>query len=93
MKATMFDGSTRKAFTSADKSALDADTPYAWVDVSLDGPDDPQLAPFLSELGFSEAMAAYASRSNAAGMFQLLERNLIGATWAASDSGDSPVLV
>ncbi|MEI6623229.1 MAG: CorA family divalent cation transporter [Actinomycetes bacterium] len=92
MKATKFDGQGAKPFTMADKAILAADTPYAWVDVRASGPADPELEPFLTELGFSDVMAAYATRSEAAGMFQVVNDNLVGATWAA-DEGNNPALV
>ena len=93
MKATIFDGHTTRAFTAADHDIVSADTPFGWIDVCADGPDDPQVAPFLASLGFSDILAAYTSRSDGLGLFQQFDNNLVGATWAMPDEGNEPVIV
>lgn len=93
MKATIFDGTTTRPFTPADKDAVSPKTPYAWIDVRLDGPDDPHLKPFLAGIGFSDVMTVFAARTDSSGMFQEVADNLVGATWAAADGTGAPVLV
>ncbi len=93
MKATIFDGHTTRPYTPQDQDVLSPDTPFVWIDVRSDGAHDPQVGPFLASLGFSDVMATYTSRGDGSGMFQQFDGNLVGATWAAPDSGNEPVLV
>lgn len=93
MKATIFDGHTTRAYTPQDRDVLSPDTPFVWIDVRSDGADDAQVKPFLASVGFSDVLAAYTTQREGSGMFQQFDNNLVGATWAAPDSGDVPVLV
>ena len=72
---------------------LSSDTPFAWIDVRADGPNDPEVAPFLGTIGFGSPLASYTSHTDGSGMFQQFDANLVGATWAAPDTGNDPVLI
>lgn len=93
MKATIYNGTTTRTFTSADFDALSPQTPYAWVDVVAEGPDDPDVTSLLQHMGLGQAVAAYPTRARTSGMFQAFGDVMVGSTWAAPDSGDIPVLV
>jgi len=93
MKATIFDGTTQRPYTPADASAVSASTPYAWIDVVPSGPQDPQVLALLKEMGFTEIVATYTTRAYSSGMFQAFGDNMLGSTYAAPDSGVTPVLI
>ena len=93
MRATIFDGTTVRPFDPADAQALTTKTPYAWVDIVPAGPHDPQVVSLLQGMGFTDIVASYTTRTYSGGMFQAFGDNMVGSTYAAADSGDSPVLV
>lgn len=94
MKATIFDGTTHRPYTDEDAHALSATTPYAWIDVVSAQLRDPDVLRLLDEMGFSEVVAAYTTRSNSSGMFQVFGQNMLGSTYArADDPSDPPVLI
>lgn len=94
MKATIFDGASRRDYSDKDADVLSAATPYAWIDVVSDDGHDPAVATLLGKMGFSEIVAAYATRTYSSGMFQAFGDNMLGSTYASSDgSGEPPVLV
>lgn len=93
MKATIFDGSTQRPFTSADAAALSSTTPYAWVDVLYSEPKDPEVLGLLQQMGFSDIVANYTTRSSSRGMFQAFGDNMLACTFAAGDDDGPPVLV
>ncbi|MFM9135897.1 MAG: CorA family divalent cation transporter [bacterium] len=93
MKATIFDGTTVRPFEPADAQALTTSSPYAWVDIVPNGPHDPQVVSLLQGMGFTDILATYTTRTYSGGMFQAFGDNMVGSTYAAADSGDTPVLV
>lgn len=93
MKATIFDGSTLRPFDPSDAQAVSTSTPYAWIDVIPSGPQDPQVLALLKDMGFTEVVAQYTTRNYSSGMFQAFGDNMLGSTYAAPDSGDTPVLI
>lgn len=90
MQATIFDGTTQRPFDPSDAQAVSAATPYAWIDVIPSGPKDPQVLTLLQDMGFSEIVAAYTSRSYSGGMFQAFGDNALGSTYASADTADDP---
>jgi Mg2+ and Co2+ transporter CorA len=93
MKATIFDGKTVRPYTADDARALSSTTPYAWIDVVTDG-DDPEVLALLKQMGFTEIVAAYTTRTYSSGMFQVFGENMLGSTFAAADhEQDPPVLI
>jgi Mg2+ and Co2+ transporter CorA len=93
MKATIFDGTSQRPFTPNDAQAVSASTPYVWIDVIPSGPKDPQVLALLKDMGFTEMVATYTTRAYSSGMFQAFGDNMLGSTYAAPDSGDTPVLI
>ena len=93
MKATIFDGTSQRPFTPSDAQAVSASTPYVWIDVIPSGSKDPQVLALLKDMGFTEIVATYTTRAYSSGMFQAFGDNMLGSTYAAPDSGDTPVLV
>lgn len=94
MKATIFDGGTRRAYTDQDAHALAPSTPYVWIDAVCSQLRDPQVLHLLDQMGFSDVVAAYTTRSTSTGMFQVFGENMLGSTFvAADDPDDGPVLI
>ncbi|MBM3687769.1 MAG: hypothetical protein FJW85_12335 [Actinobacteria bacterium] len=94
MKATIFDGTTQRPYTPSDASAVSATTPYAWIDVIPSGAKDPEVLALLKEMGFTDVVAQYTTRTYSGGMFQAFGDNALGSTYASADTpGDPPVLI
>lgn len=93
MKATIFDGTTERPYDPSDAQAVSTSTPYVWIDAIASGPQDPQVVALLKEMGFTEIVAQYTTRTYSSGMFQAFGDNMLGSTYAAPDSGDTPVLI
>jgi len=94
MKATIFDGTTQRPFTSADMQAVSTSTPYAWIDVVPTQPRDPEVLSLLTTMGFTQVVAEYTSRTYSGGMFQAFGDNVLGSAYAAADQQDGdPVLI
>lgn len=93
MKATIFDGTTQRPYDPSDAQAVSTSTPYVWIDAIPSGPQDPQVLALLQEMGFTEVVAQYTTRTYSSGMFQAFGDNMLGSTYAAPDSGDTPVLI
>ena len=62
-------------------------TPFAWVDLRGDGPDDPGIRQMLVDLGVPQAGLKVSSRQGAAGMFSSWQGILVGTTWVMDDDG------
>ena len=88
MKATIFDGGTRRAYTNEDAHALAPNTPYVWIDAVCDQLRDPEVLHLLDQMGFSDVVAAYTTRSTSTGMFQVFDDNMLGSTYVAADDPD-----
>lgn len=95
MKATIFDGKNQRPYTEADAQALSQNTPYVWIDTVIEEPNDPEVLQMLKQMGFSDIVAAYTTRTYSSGMFQSFGDNMLGSTYAAADPGaaDGPVLI
>ena len=94
MKATIFDGTTQRPFDAADAQAVSTSTPYAWIDVVPSGPKDPEVLALLKQMGFTDVVAQYTTRTYSGGMFQAFGDNALGSTYASADTpGDPPVLI
>jgi Mg2+ and Co2+ transporter CorA len=94
MKATIFDGTTQRPYTPSDASAVSARTPYAWIDVIPSGAKDPEVLALLKQMGFTDVVAQYTTRTYSGGMFQAFGDNALGSTYASADTpGDPPVLI
>ncbi len=84
MKATIFDGKSVRPYSSADAQVLSSATPYSWIDVVTAG-DDPAVVALLKQMGFTEIVAAYTTRTYSSGMFQEFGENMLGSTFAAPE--------
>lgn len=94
MKATIFDGTTQRPYTPSDAPAVSATTPYAWIDVIPSGAKDPEVLALLKQMGFTDVVAQYTTRTYSGGMFQAFGENALGSTYASADTpGDPPVLI
>ena len=93
MKATIFNGTTQEPYDPADSTVLSASTPYVWVDAVVTQEQDPQVIQMLNQMGFSDIVANYTTRSYSSGMFQAFGDNMLGSTYAAGDDGGPPVLI
>ena len=93
MKATIFDGTTLRPYEPSDSTALSTSTPYAWIDVQVTQPQDPEVLQLLNQMGFSDVVANYTTRDYSSGMFQVFDDNMLGSTYAAGDNDGNPVLV
>ena len=94
VKATIFDGGTRRPYTNEDAQALAPTTPYVWIDALCGQLRDPEVLHLLDQMGFSDVVAAYTTRSTSTGMFQAFDDNMLGSTYvAADDPDDAPVLI
>ena len=90
MRATIFDGSARRAYTDEDAHALAPNTPYVWIDAVSSQLRDPEVLHLLDQMGFSDVVAAYTTRSTSTGMFQAFDDNMLGSTYVAADNVDDP---
>lgn len=86
MKATVYDGTTTKDWTPADTQVLSADTPYVWVDVTVQQMDDPDLRVLFKDLDIDDPVFEYLSKTDLAGVFQVVGQQVVASTWAAPDS-------
>lgn len=93
MKATIFNGTTQTPYDPSDSTVLSASTPYVWVDAVVTQDQDPQVIQMLNQMGFSDIVANYTTRSYSSGMFQAFGDNMLGSTYAAGDNGGPPVLI
>lgn len=94
MKSTIFDGKAVRAYNAEDIQALSPTTPYVWIDVVSDAGSDHEVLELLTQMGFTEIVAAYTTRTYSSGMFQVFGDNMLGSTYAAADHAqDPPVLV
>lgn len=93
MKATVFDGTTVTPYDPADSQVLSSSTPYAWVDVVPSSNNDPDVLHLLQQMGFTDVVANYTTRTYAGGMFQAFGDNMLGSTYASGDNGGNPELI
>lgn len=93
MEATIFDGHTQRPFTHNESQALTTTTPYAWVDIVPSGSKDPEVLALLTQMGFTDVVAAYTARTYSSGMFLLCGDNMLASTYAAPDEPGPPTLI
>lgn len=95
MKANVFDGNTLRPYSDQDSDVLSDSTPYVWIDARVTQHQDPEVLAMLKQMGFTDVVAAYATRTYSSGMFQAFGDNMLGSTYAAADSSDQdpPVLI
>ena len=91
MKATIFDGTTVKPYLVSDTDALSSSTPYVWIDIVPSGPQDPDVLQLLKQMGFTNIVAQYTTRTYSSGMFQPFGDNMLGSTYAVGDDSIGPV--
>ena len=93
MKANVFDGKNVTPYDPSDTQVLSASTPYAWIDVVPASANDPEVIQLLKQMGFTDVVANYTTRTYASGMFQVFGDNMLGSTYAAGDNGGNPELI
>lgn len=60
-------------------------TPFAWVDLRGDGPDDPDTQRMLLDLGVPRVGLRLTGRSAGVGVFSSWQGILVGTTWVTDD--------
>lgn len=94
MKASIFDGSTKRTYSPDDAVVLSKQTPYVWVDVVTDKTKDPDVMELLDHMGLTQVVAAYTTRAFASGMFEVFGETVLGSAYAAADDeAGPPVLI
>lgn len=90
MRARLIDATSTSTFTLADARAWTDSTPFGWIEIEADGPDDTAAHEMLSALGFTSVAVTYAMRSNVSGMFRRYGDALVGTTWLAALPAQTP---
>lgn len=68
-------------------------TPFAWVDLRGDGPNDPETHQMLIDLGVPSVGLKVTGRQDGAGVFSSWQGILVGTTWVIDDDGETLVPV
>lgn len=84
MRARLIDAKSTSTFTLADAQSWTDSTPFGWIEIEADGPNDTEARDMLSALGFTSVAVTYAMRSNVSGMFRRYGDALVGTTWLAA---------
>ncbi len=93
MRASIFDGSTKRNYSPDDAVVLSEKTPYVWVDVVTDKNNDPDVTQLLDHMGLTQVVAAYTTREFASGMFEVFGETMLGSGYAASDDEAAPPVI
>lgn len=83
MQALLYDGHTWQECTLALATAATQDTQLSWIDLRLDGPDDPAAPGLLSALGVDAARAVAHLKAGPAATFSIDPQQVEGVAWLA----------
>jgi Mg2+ and Co2+ transporter CorA len=83
MRAVIYDGHSWQDCTLDLATAATQDTSLSWIDIRVDGPDDPAAPPLLSALGVDAASAVTHLKAGPAATFVIGPEQVAGVAWLA----------
>jgi Mg2+ and Co2+ transporter CorA len=89
MLARLFDGRGWRECTMALAHQVNQDSSLSWVDLRLEGPNDPQAADLYAALGLDQEQVARALTSGPSSAFDLQPDRVEGVAWLSGDGGSA----
>jgi Mg2+ and Co2+ transporter CorA len=90
MQATMFDGHSWRECTTTMASDASKDTSLSWIDLRLDGPDDPEAPAMFTALGIDPMSAVASLKAGLKTDFVIELDSIEGVAWLAGPTNMSP---